>query len=152
MHLTRRTLAIASLAAALALPLSACGDGESAEPAPSGDQAKPIKPTAGVDLSGKDFSDETGSAKVAVQARDNTFVAPYIEVKAGTIITFTNKGRNQHNVYPTTEGAFPIIDTDAFDPGESGVVKLNKPGDYPYYCTLHGTKTKGMVGAIRVVS
>ena len=28
---------------------------------------------------------------------------------------------------------------------------FNAPGYYRYYCSLHGSPTKGMVGAIRVV-
>ena len=28
---------------------------------------------------------------------------------------------------------------------------LTEPGDYAYYCSLHGTATKGMTGAIRVL-
>ena len=28
---------------------------------------------------------------------------------------------------------------------------FDEPGEYPYYCTLHGTETAGMVGTIRVV-
>ncbi len=28
---------------------------------------------------------------------------------------------------------------------------FDEPGEYAYYCTLHGTETAGMVGTIRVV-
>ncbi len=137
-------------AAALVAGLVACGSGE---PAP---QSSPTTTTApkqaeGLDLSAVTFEDATGKDAVEVQARDNTFVAQYLEVDAGTTVTFTNKGRNQHNVYPAEEGAFATIDTDDFEPGESGEITFSEPGDYTYYCTLHGTKRKGMVGAIRVV-
>ena len=102
------------------------------------------------DLSVEEFEDLTAETAVDVQARDNNFVPAYIEVKAGTTVTFTNRGRNQHNVLPTTEGAFPSIEVDDLEPGTSQDITFDEPGDYPYYCSLHGTKTKGMVGAIRV--
>ena len=140
----RRLLVLCALAL---LPLAACGGGEPADPAPGAGDTTP----AGVDLSGKDFEDLSGQAEVTVQARDNNFVAPYIEVEAGTKITFANKGRNQHDVEPVVDGAFPAIPVDAFDPGQSKTLTFDEPGEYPYYCTLHGNKTKGMVGAIRVI-
>ena len=129
--------------------LAACGSGEPAEPAASPSDSTAA--SADVDLSGKDFKDQSTESAVTVQARDNNFVAPYIEVKAGTAITFTNRGRNQHDVVPVKAGAFPEIPVDAFDPGQSKTLTFDEPGDYPYYCTLHGNKTKGMVGAIRVI-
>jgi plastocyanin len=27
---------------------------------------------------------------------------------------------------------------------------FTEPGEYPYYCTAHGTKTRGMIGKIVV--
>jgi len=144
-----RIRALAVLAVLVAT-LAACGSGESATP--TADKAsETTKPADGPDLSGKDFEDLTASSTVEVQARDNTFNAPYIEVKAGTEVSFINKGRNQHNVVPTVNGAFVDIPTDEFEPGESASITFDDPGEYPYYCTLHGTKTKGMVGAIRVL-
>ena len=136
-------------AAALVAGLVACGSGE---PAP---QTSPTttaaKAAEGPDLLAVTFEDATGQEAVAIQARDNSYLPEYVEIDAGTTVTFTNKGRNQHNVYPTVEGSFATIDTDDFEPGESAEVTFTEPGDYPYYCTLHGTKRKGMVGAIRVV-
>ncbi len=65
-------------------------------------------------------------------------------------MTFTNKGRNQHNVIPLDEAAFarstPRTSSPAPRPSPS-----TSPGDYAYYCSLHGTPTKGMIGAIRVL-
>ena len=105
---------------------------------------------AGPDLSSVTFEDETGSATVAVDAVDNTFKAEYVEVSAGTAVTFRNDGRNDHNVIPTTTDGFAAIQADQFEPGTEQTVTFTDPGDYPYYCSLHGTTTKGMVGAIRV--
>lgn len=150
-----RFLTIALTAVAVStLALTACGDGEDATPSPG--QADATTTTvAGTDeqpdLSVKDFTDMTGQSEVAVQARDNTFLPAYIEIDAGTTVTFTNRGRNQHNVLPTVAGAFEPIEVEDLEPGTSQDRTFDTPGDYPYYCSLHGTKTKGMVGAIRVV-
>ena len=149
MSATRSHILALAASFAFVVSLAACGSGEPAEPAASPGDSTPA--AADVDLSGKDFEDQSTESAVTVQARDNNFVAPYIEIKAGTAITFTNRGRNQHDVVPVKAGAFPEIPLDAFDPGQSKTLTFDKPGDYPYYCTLHGSKTKGMTGAIRVV-
>jgi plastocyanin len=104
-----------------------------------------------VDLSDQTFEALTEQADVEVDAVDNKFVPPYVEVSRGTTVTFTNDGRNPHNVLPSDGGAFAPIETEAFQPEASGSVRFDRVGDYPYYCSLHGTSTKGMVGAIRVV-
>ena len=109
------------------------------------------EPAPGPDLSGVTFEDATALAVVEIDVRDNTFDAQHLEVSAGTTITFTNVGRTEHNVYPAEDGAFTPIDATDLEPGEARMLTLEEPGVVPYYCTLHGTTTKGMVGAIRVV-
>lgn len=104
----------------------------------------------GVDIGDEEFVDLTGRDDVTVDALDNTFSPKYVEVDAGATVTFSNEGRNQHNVFPAEDGAFTPIETADLGPGESASITFEEPGDYPYYCTLHGTKTKGMVGGIRV--
>ena len=86
-----------------------------------------------------------------MEARDNTFDQQYIEVKAGTPITFTNVGRTEHNLYPVSEGSFAPVDAADLEPDETATITIDEPGDVAYYCTLHGSTTKGMVGAIRIV-
>lgn len=132
--------------AAGAVALVGCGD-DGGSSGSSGSEEN----VGGVDLSGKDFVDSTGQATVEVSAVDNNFKDPYIEISAGTKVVFTNDGRNQHNVLPVVDDAFPAIEVADFEPGETGEVTFDEPGDFPYYCSLHGTTTKGMVGAIRVV-
>lgn len=128
----------AAALAAVTVLFVACGSSDSGS---SGD----------VDLSDKDFVDETGSEVVEVDAVDNNFRAPYIEVDAGTTVEFVNDGRNDHNVLPVADGAFPEIPTEDFEPEDVGEITFDEAGDYAYYCSLHGTTTKGMVGAVRVV-
>jgi plastocyanin len=104
----------------------------------------------GPDLSSVTFEDRTAATSVQVDAVDNAFKPEYVTVKAGTTVTFRNDGRNEHNVIPTISGGFAAIQADQFKPGTEQPVTFATPGDYPYYCSLHGTKTKGMIGAIRV--
>ncbi len=132
----------------VAVLLGACGD-DSDQDAGSG--ATTTSPAEEVDLSKAKFDDRSAEAKPEVDAVDNLFKPPYIIVKAGTTVTFRNDGRNSHNVFPAVEGAFEPLETDAFEPGTDATITFDEAGDYPYYCTLHGTTTKGMVGAVRVV-
>jgi plastocyanin len=150
--LTHRSISAPLAALALALlVLTGCGDSDDAA---VDDAAATTTTAAGAevpDLTDAEWTDLTTEADVKVQARDNVFVKPYIEVKAGTTVTFTNRGRNQHNVIAVPEGTFETIDAEDLEPGTSQEITFTAPGDYPYYCSLHGTTTKGMVGAIRVV-
>ena len=104
-----------------------------------------------VSLDGKEFVDETGSADVTIEAIDNSFRPEYVEISAGTTVTFENRGRNVHNVIPANEGAFSPIESEDFEPDDTAELTFDEPGDYAYYCSLHGTPGAGMVGGIRVV-
>lgn len=132
----------------VAVLLGGCGSDSEGS---TGSGSPTTKPAAQVDLSKADFDDLTGDAAPTVDAVDNLFKPPYITVKAGTTVTFRNDGRNSHNVYPAVEGEFGPIETDAFEPGTEATITFDEAGDFAYYCTLHGTTTKGMVGAIRVL-
>jgi plastocyanin len=98
-----------------------------------------------------DIADLTDESDPSVDARDNVFNEKYVEVSKGTTVTFENAGENVHNVLPVEDGAFTPIDADEFDPGDTGTITFDEAGDFPYYCSLHGTKTKGMIGGVRVV-
>lgn len=135
---TRRLILFAATPVFL---LTSCGGGDGDD---SVQEAKDLMNEA-------EIADETASDDVVVKARDNVFVDEYIEVKAGTTVTFDNTGENVHNVLPVEDGAFTPIEADEFDPGDVGTVTFDEVGDVPYYCSLHGTKTKGMVGGVRVV-
>ena len=84
-----------------------------------------------------------------VQAIDNTFRPAESEVAAGTEVVWANDGRNEHNVLPV-EGEDWGVEADAFTPGDEYSYRFTEPGTYDYYCSLHGTTTKGMVGTIVV--
>jgi plastocyanin len=101
-------------------------------------------------LAGQRFADRTGRRAVTVDARDNVFAPQFVEISAGTTVTFRNEGRNDHNVL-AVDDAFASVPVADFEPGATATVTFPDAGDYPYYCSLHGTPTKGMRGGIRVV-
>ncbi len=153
------------LAAAVALVLlSACGaDGNDAysaavDEAPAPERTLPpttIEPEVEV---GETLPPATTIAPAApngevvqVRSLDNTFRAADIEVVAGTEVWWTNNGRNDHNVLPVDDSATWGIDTEDFAPGDEYRNLFDTPGTYLYYCSIHGTKTVGMVGSVTVL-
>ncbi len=132
-----------------AVSASACGSDP--DISTNGGPAPTAPPAGAVDLSRVAFADLTGEAEPEVDALDNVFKAKYIEVKAGSTVTFRNDGRNTHNLLPVVDDEFTPIEADDFEPGTESSVTFDEAGDYAYYCSLHGTTTKGMVGAVRVV-
>ena len=89
---------------------------------------------------------------VAIASTDNSFEPQTVSVVVGQSVTWTNTGRNRHDVkvkkVPTDFG----IDQDSFIP-LTGVYTyaFSKPGSFVYYCSIHGTaKGKGMAGTIVV--
>lgn len=87
--------------------------------------------------------------EVEVSAIDNTFRPGETEVQAGTEVVWTNDGRNDHNVLPV-DGDEWGVEVEQFAPGDAYSHRFTEPGTYAYYCSLHGTTTKGMVGSIIV--
>jgi plastocyanin len=142
--------AAATTVVAVAITASACG-------------ATPIAPVtrraATVDDPGaKDPSllqvdnptDLRGQASVTVEADDNVFTPKEIKVSPGTKVTWTNKGFNQHNVTPVTDGQFAPIPTGELNPQASADRTFATKGVYRYYCTIHGGPTKGQRALIVV--
>jgi plastocyanin len=106
-----------------------------------------------VDVPTSKFEDDTGKAEAEVAVVDNSFEAPYVLVTEGTKVVWTNAGRNQHNVQPVEEDAFEGVATTDFAPGQVHSATFDQAGDYPYFCSIHGTKKlSGQSGVIRVVA
>jgi plastocyanin len=80
---------------------------------------------------------------------DNTFRPGSVEVATGTEVEWTNDGRNDHNVLPVDGDDWGVEAAD-FAPDAVYRHRFTEPGTYHYYCSLHGTTTKGMVGTIVV--
>ncbi len=89
--------------------------------------------------------------QVELQALDNSFDPQAAQVAVGTEVTWTNGGRNEHNVIPSDdEEAEWRIDTEEFQPGDSGSFTFTEAGTYRYYCSIHGTADTGMTGVLVV--
>lgn len=138
-----RSALVTVCAVTVALLAGACSSDQESGGPPEPDVELP-------EVAESEFVDATGEDTVTIQARDNTFTPQYVTVSPGTTVRFDNRGRNVHNAIPLAEGAFDEVTTDEFEPGDEVDVTFDEPGLYPYYCSLHGTQTRGMVGRIRV--
>jgi plastocyanin len=96
--------------------------------------------------------DFSGQTEVTVEVQDNSFTQRIIVIDPGTTVTWTNEGIQPHNVKPAIEGAFVPIGTGELDPGVSDSRTFDDAGDYPYFCSLHGTPRNGQTGRIIVVA
>ncbi|MDG2028513.1 MAG: hypothetical protein P8J50_15505 [Acidimicrobiales bacterium] len=93
--------------------------------------------------------DLRGLPTVEVVVNSNTFDGGSIRVDPGTQIVFANFDAEAHNVRSAIAGAFPTIDKDLLFTEPQALV-LTEPGDYPFYCSLHGTSQRGQLGYIVV--
>lgn len=87
---------------------------------------------------------------VTVQALDNSFRPETVTVSVGTEVLFDNRGRNDHNVLPSDGGDEWGVQVEEFRPGDQYTVTFDEPGEYPYYCSIHGTADVGMIGTVVV--
>ena len=87
---------------------------------------------------------------VTVQALDNSFRPETIEISVGTQVLFDNRGRNEHNVLPVDESQDWGVQVGGFQPGDTYTYVFTTPGEYQYFCSIHGTADVGMTGTIIV--
>ena len=99
------------------------------------------RPSSIVDLRGQDV--------VEIEIRDNVFDERFFRVDSGARIVFVNRGANTHDVTASAEGAFPKITKEALASGPQALV-LTAEGDYPFYCSIHGTPSRGQTGYVVV--
>lgn len=96
-----------------------------------------------------DLIDLTGMAVVEIEVGDNVFRTRHFRVDPGTEIVFINTGNNQHNVEAAADGAFTKITDATLDEGPASLI-LDVPGDYPFFCSIHGSATRGQTGYVVV--
>jgi len=100
------------------------------------------------------LEDFTGQSEVTVTVIDNAFEQRFIQVDPGTTVTWVNEGTNNHNVIPAVEGSFEPTDGGEMpgneDPPTQVTFTFDEAGEYPYYCSLHGTATAGQTGFVLV--
>jgi plastocyanin len=92
--------------------------------------------------------------EVVVASKDNDFLPAAIRIKPGTTVRWHNEGRGAHDILPADpvqdfRGTFGV-EADDFKPGGEYEFRFDAPGVYRYYCSLHGSKAKGMIGEIVV--
>jgi plastocyanin len=152
MPAARRT-ALAVLALMLAAGgVAACGGGDDAGSGEAADAGEGDGMASDGESAAGDVPDDVvvvDGTTAAVQSLDNTFRAPDIQVRPGTTVTWTNDGRNEHDVLPV-EGDAWGVEVEEFQPGDSYQHTFTEPGVYDYYCSIHGTTTAGMVGTVVV--
>jgi plastocyanin len=89
---------------------------------------------------------------VPVVALDNSFRPLSIEAHVGDTVVWENRGRNEHDVLSVEgtldDGTAWGITVDDFQPGAIYSHVFTEPGEYRYYCTIHGTAEVGMVGTV----
>lgn len=69
------------------------------------------------------------------------FAPEVIRVPAGTTVTWRNSDNFTHSV-SVAEGEFPFLN---LEPGQSGTITFEEPGEYDYVCTYHSQDMKGRV-------
>jgi len=92
--------------------------------------------------------------EVDVAVKDNDFVPAAIRINPGTTVQWENQGRSAHDILPADPspdfGAPFGVTAAKFTPGARYEFRFDAPGVYRYYCSLHGTKTVGMIGEVVV--
>jgi plastocyanin len=78
---------------------------------------------------------------VDVGLYDNSFVPSVLYISAGTVVRWTNRGRNRHTV--TSDEGF--WDSGELRPGEGHAVFFPLPGRYYYHCKLHARDMRAWV-------
>ena len=88
---------------------------------------------------------------VQVLALDNTFRPDRIEAHVGDEVLWENRGLNEHDVLYVQDSSSPFgVEAARFQPGDVYTHMFTEPGEFHYYCSIHGTETVGMVGTVVV--
>ena len=86
---------------------------------------------------------------VPVVALDNSFRPQSIEIHVGDEVVWENRGANEHNVLSIESDTWGVEVAD-FQPGAVYAHVFTEPGEYQYFCSIHGNEQVGMVGTIIV--
>jgi plastocyanin len=94
---------------------------------------------------------EPTGAVVPVIALDNSFRPQTIQINVGDEVVWENRGINDHNVLSIERGEWGVEVAD-FGPGAVYAHLFTEPGEYRYFCSIHGNEDVGMVGTIVVTA
>lgn len=87
-------------------------------------------------------SPQMAQEMTAVVKIDNfSFLPPTLDIKAGTKVTWTNADDIPHTVVSDEK----IFKSKALDTDEKFSFTFDKPGTYPYFCSLHPKMTAKVV-------
>lgn len=84
-----------------------------------------------------------------VVALDNSFRPASVEIAVGDEVRWENRGLNEHNVLRVEGGGWGV-EVEDFQPGDVYSHVFTEPGEYRYYCSIHGSTEVGMVGTVVV--
>lgn len=123
----------------VALTVAACGDDgpglvDQAERSAQPPMVPAVEPTGVV---------------ISVFALDNSFRSLLTEISIGDEVLWENRGLNEHNVRSIVVDDWGA-DAEDFQPGDVFSHVFTEPGEFPYFCSIHGNETVGMVGTIIV--
>src|ERR1700678_1538955 len=87
------------------------------------------------------MADQPSAASAEVKIDNFSFGPQTLTVSVGTTVTWTNRDDIPHTVV-STDGVFKskVRDTD-----EKFTYTFTKPGEYPYYCSVHPKMTGKIV-------
>ena len=131
------------LALVLVLPLAGCAGNAEEKAGPAG----AVVPASTVDH----------VTATHVDMKDVQFQPVQLEVKAGTIVMWTNLDDFGHTITPDDTNAWGTqgsgSDPDAYlNKNGTWAFRFDKPGTYAYHCLPHATKsTTGYIGMVGTV-
>ena len=158
-----RSRALVTFALAATLLLGACGGQEdetgasAAQPstettvAPTSEASTPEAPTSQAPKSGG------GKERVAAKVIDTDFRPVTLNVKVGSTVDWEQIGDQPHSV-TAVDGSFdsspdcgPIDSDKCLGEGDAFSFTFDKPGEFDYYCRVHGLPDgTGMFGTVVV--
>ena len=145
MRLTRRTAALFTIAAAVAVPIAGCGSSKNDSSSTTATQA--------ASTSGGGATSGGSGSTVNLTATEYKFTPSDGTVKSGKV-TFNemNMGHTTHSleIEDVTPGHDQKLEG-SVTPGQNGTLAVNlKPGKYTFYCPIDNHRQMGMEGTITV--
>jgi len=168
--ISRRSALVAGVLLAVVPALVGCGDDandgayQARRAAVLADELRATSTTTPQDESSGASSDDTSSPAapadtvpaveptgvvVPVIALDNSFRPERIEISVGDEVLWENRGLNEHDLLYVETGEWGV-EAAFFQPGDVYSRVFTEPGEYDYYCTIHGTAEIGMIGTVVV--
>lgn len=152
--MSRPRFAAVGVLGSLVLVLGACGDdGNDQVLSARADRTAGLRPAQPADGVGGPGTTATTVAPtgvvVPVIALDNSFRPEVVEVAVGDEVRWENRGINEHDVL-RVDGNGWGVEIDGFQPGDAYSHVFTEPGNYRYYCSIHGNEDVGMVGTVVV--